>query len=281
MTGSSGQHGVGRRPGRRLRWVLGAIAVTVMMTAFAATQRFRPNPHGADDACGGCHLGPPPVGLAPPTPSGPRAAARYGLRYPRERAVCERCHRGHGEQTHPVEVAARLPVPKGWPLDAQGRLMCSTCHDPHQRAGASKKTAQSNLLRGKQLGPAFCQACHGPLGEDSRSWHVVVTQSAHRTVTDGAASPNATLDPLSARCLACHDGTLGKGVGVRYRASAPAKPVDERSPRLRPEAMLDKRIRLFNGKVGCGSCHDPYSRNRKFLVIDPSHGRLCRSCHDM
>ena len=50
---------------------------------------------------------------------------------------------------------------------------------------------------------------------------------------------------------------------------------------FRDKAVLDKRIRLFNGKVGCGSCHNPYSKNAKFLVIETEGGRLCLSCHEV
>jgi len=286
--------------GKRLVALLGAIAVAVA-AAWAVTQRFGLDPHGATDKCAACHVGAPPAGARPPAAGVPGVPASYELRYPRERAVCERCHGDLGEKTHPVELAATRRVPAGWPLDAQGRLMCSTCHDPHLAVGASKKTARGHLLRGDRLGADFCQACHGRLGDgDTRAWHVVVTRTAHGSEPDPVESPGRPLDSLSARCLACHDGILGKDAGLRIGARRPgtrrasSHPVgvrydpvprprksDDAGPRLRPVASLDERLRLFGGKIGCGTCHDPYSRNRKLLVIDPSHGRLCRSCHDL
>ena len=280
-----------------------AAAAAMATAAIVLAQRLGSDPHGAKDRCQACHFDPPPAGLVPPAGarSGP-AGAKYALRYDRERAVCERCHAARDQRTHPIEVKGRASVPEGWPVDAQGRLMCSTCHDPHLPTGGSKRTPpMRHLLRGEAMGPAFCQQCHGSVAKgDSRAWHVVVTQSAHTAQPPQGDDSASGFDALTVRCLGCHDGTAGKDVGVRmgrtrlgvgrasshpvgvrYRASAPAKSVDDRSPRLRPEAMLDKRIRLFSGKVGCGSCHNLYSQERKFLAIDTRNGRLCRSCHDM
>jgi hypothetical protein len=155
------------------------------------------------------------------------------------------------------------------------------------------------LLRGTQDGPLFCQECHGEVSRgDSRAWHVVVAQSAHGGEPGAEAAARGTLDPLSTRCMGCHDGTLGRDVGsqtgrrrldvglgsshpvgVAYRASPARRKQGQRGPALRDVALLDPRIRLFGGKVGCGSCHNVYSELPQFLAIDPRHGRLCRACH--
>jgi len=270
--------------------------VATLMTAYAVDQRYGLDPHGQAARCESCHLGQPPEGAVPPGADASAAGVRYGLRYDRERAVCERCHVEHNQQTHPVEVKPSMKTPAAWPLDPQGRLACSTCHDPHHAAGAASR----RLLRGDKSGAAFCQECHGELQRgDSRSWHIVMAQTAHGS-EGTAADARATLDPTSTRCLSCHDGTAGRDVGyrlgqrsldvgggrshpvgVRYVADAVPRKEGDRGPSLRNPAFLDKRLRLFDGKVGCGTCHDLYSTNRKFLAIDTRGGRLCRSCHDM
>lgn len=48
-----------------------------------------------------------------------------------------------------------------------------------------------------------------------------------------------------------------------------------------PRSRLDGRIRLFDNMVGCGSCHSPYSQEKKLLVIDNRGSQLCLSCHDL
>ena len=48
---------------------------------------------------------------------------------------------------------------------------------------------------------------------------------------------------------------------------------------LKPMATVDRRLRFFNGKVGCGSCHDPYSTIHKKLVMSDENSKLCFSCH--
>ena len=70
-------------------------------------------------------------------------------------------------------------------------------------------------------------------------------------------------------------------IGMDYREAALARQLDRSASELRDVSLLDDRIRLFEGMVGCGSCHNPYSDNPYFLVIDGAGGRLCNSCHTM
>ena len=46
-------------------------------------------------------------------------------------------------------------------------------------------------------------------------------------------------------------------------------------------ASLDRRIRLFNGRVECSSCHSPYSDEASLLVMPNRQSALCLSCHDV
>ena len=44
-----------------------------------------------------------------------------------------------------------------------------------------------------------------------------------------------------------------------------------------------KRIRLFNGKLGCGSCHSLYAQTKNNLVagFDNDNSELCLKCHNL
>jgi predicted CXXCH cytochrome family protein len=42
---------------------------------------------------------------------------------------------------------------------------------------------------------------------------------------------------------------------------------------------MDARIRFFNGRVGCGSCHNLYNSEKNNLAVPSARGNLCRQCH--
>jgi predicted CXXCH cytochrome family protein len=86
---------------------------------------------------------------------------------------------------------------------------------------------------------------------------------------------------------------VASGVGERYGRGGPASfermtsrhPIGaEQHPRgpgdnlVHPNS-LDPRIRLFDGRVGCGSCHSPYAREHALLVMSNDRSALCLSCH--
>ncbi|MBI5970861.1 MAG: hypothetical protein HY884_06875, partial [Deltaproteobacteria bacterium] len=48
---------------------------------------------------------------------------------------------------------------------------------------------------------------------------------------------------------------------------------------LRDLDMLPKQIKLFGGKIGCATCHDPFSKGHSRLVISNRKSALCLACH--
>jgi predicted CXXCH cytochrome family protein len=48
----------------------------------------------------------------------------------------------------------------------------------------------------------------------------------------------------------------------------------------RPASMLDPKMVLVNGKVGCLTCHNPLNPERNHLVMSDHRSALCLSCHD-
>lgn len=91
-------------------------------------------PH-ARIACSDCHL----------KASGGRTAKPWSLIADQE-FTCLGCHDDPSMPhriNHPVFVVPRIAIPADWPLDAQGRLTCSTCHSIHQTAPTLLRTAGS------------------------------------------------------------------------------------------------------------------------------------------
>jgi predicted CXXCH cytochrome family protein len=53
--------------------------------------------------------------------------------------TCTNCHLGnienHPVTRHPIDVAVEIMIPSPLPLTKQERIVCSTCHDPHDEHG--------------------------------------------------------------------------------------------------------------------------------------------------
>jgi predicted CXXCH cytochrome family protein len=152
---------------------------------------------------------------------------------------------------------------------------------------------KSYLLRrpGTDIG-YFCRACHEHNGH--APGHKELAGTAHLGSASKKAGYGGELDPLSASCIACHDGAAASSVEVETRrfysehSSGGSHPIgidygkQGRPPRgrgLAPASRLDRRIKLFGGRVGCGTCHDFYSATAGRLVMSNDGSRLCRECH--
>jgi predicted CXXCH cytochrome family protein len=195
---------------------------------------------------------------------------------------CTRCHQLDPLFSHPVGITPRHRLPDELPL-LGGRLACTTCHSTRPDDGHDRRSPAGNpMLR---PAAASCRACHETRG----SMHATDGVRAH-LVTERSSSTGTrfSLDLESMGCVGCHDGSvaraamhrpftsgdLGSGhpVGIDYGVS--------RRGSLRPEGALDDRIRLFDGRLGCGTCHSPYAGGRGQLVIPNDRSRLCMGCHD-
>jgi len=42
---------------------------------------------------------------------------------------------------------------------------------------------------------------------------------------------------------------------------------------------LPRELRLYDGKIGCGTCHNAFSKEKSMLVINNRRSRLCLECH--
>ncbi|TYO98807.1 putative CXXCH cytochrome family protein [Geothermobacter ehrlichii] len=205
--------------------------------------------------------------------------------------LCKTCHQIVEGSSHPSEVAPSMKLPKVYTLDWQGRITCATCHNPHDEDAEGNPYMLKTALRGK----AFCQSCHKDLFRDPKK-HLSATRIAH---TKSWTPPtketlDQALDQVSLDCLECHEGSVGPAanytiadqhnltfqgmnfshpIGMDYAKAAAS------NRELRPIDDLSPMISLYEGKVGCASCHNPFSHEKVMLVFDNKRSALCYECH--
>ncbi len=199
--------------------------------------------------------------------------------------ACEKCHpNAKDTQSHPVDMYPSLSIPEDMLL-IEGRFTCVTCHYVHPKKKRSLIN-QHFFLRRQIRGPLFCNICH----EIDEKGHIVL-ENVHQgtyTVTDS----NTRIDRISLECIECHDthfkgprDLTGSGswkhlsnkshpIGVSYEAAA----MKSRN-NFRGQHMISKEVMLFDGNVGCGTCHNIYSHRENMLVMDNTRSRLCFECH--
>jgi predicted CXXCH cytochrome family protein len=200
---------------------------------------------------------------------------------------CVGCHTDlQWSQPHPVDIATNILLPDDMPL-VNGRLGCSTCHFFHSFSDKYKNRS-GNLLRRPGRGAFFCEACHHRI---DRKGHVVY-ENIHRD-SYRLSTINSSLDLYTLQCVECHDRYLDRSfgfdaagnrggfnrrsnhpVGVSLVQFAARNPLKFNLPDALPQ-----NIRLFNGKIGCGTCHNAFSKEKNMLVMNNWKSRLCLKCH--
>ena len=91
----------------------------------------------------------------------------------------------------------------------------------------------------------------------------------------------------SRRCVACHDGSVARGVGARPHDAQGDHPVDvdygrafaRRPGALRSPGALPPSLPLVGGKVACTTCHDAGSSERGKPAVTMRGSALCFACH--
>jgi predicted CXXCH cytochrome family protein len=216
--------------------------------------------------------------------------------------LCGSCHEKtltegymHPVDTRPVHVIVPADMPLS--LSPAGELTCGTCHNIHSDYLTPYGTP-TQFLRRRERGKAFCKICHSNTDALSRG-HTESLGEAHFRSQYITTDSSRELDPMSKNCISCHDGSYAASVTIKAGAWTHGESflnhdqgshpigVDYENARisrgsktdLRPISMVDIRIRFFGGKVGCGSCHDPYSTVAKQLVMTDENSKLCFSCH--
>ncbi len=245
----------------------------VALSGYASGGISTSGPHSfSADQCKDCHVSVPADGQKGP----------FQMKAPIP-ILCKKCHPSLMRPSHPVGFKPPPGrMPDAFPLSYNGRFTCSTCHDIHSEFVGSTGL-RSYYLRYKTGEGNFCTECH-----DKRKISHEVLLTAHMEKKNRVIIPGLMIDDLSNQCLSCHNGVTAKNVVVGLPLCAcpeeqTSHPIgmDYEKARLRTGKLkvLDKTIKLFGGKVGCGSCHDPYSKNANMLVTPNTGSALCLKCH--
>jgi predicted CXXCH cytochrome family protein len=180
-----------------------------------------------------------------------------------------------------------MSIPKDMPL-VEGRLNCVTCHYAHPKENIQLFVKKHNYLRRNVEGVFFCLECHTV---DNKG-HIVLEKvhTGSYKVTDNTTR----IDPVSLECIVCHDShmkadvsSLGAGTWKHFSRKfnhtigASYKKIGMKNiKKFRPMGSMSKEIRLYDGKVGCGTCHNIYSKEKNMLVVKNSGSQLCLECHN-
>ena len=275
--------------------ILTAAALAYTAAVYPTFINYAPHFFSSND-CIDCHF-------TVPSPGEPRP-----FRFNRPiTTLCMRCHAGLHPLSHVVDVVPSMAMPPGMPLDGLGMMTCATCHDPHRNRIDSHTGERTYYLRVDKVGKEFCLLCHNTPSRpgDARIFAPGggITHRRSMTLSHGFANlsdtgRHSTLDPLSKLCVSCHGGgeenadvqKLGSGVWVHGSGIGLSHPVGvdyynatRRHDKFVPMDRVDQRIKFFDGRVGCCSCHDPYSKGGgQGLVMsdDGSYQPLCMACHN-
>jgi len=213
------------------------------------------------------------------------------------------CHNFEPSLNHPVGIKPEDMIPEDMPLDDHSHITCLTCHDDSGSSGTLSYFNDSRQrLLSRPEGMQFCGSCHTQMSGTRREQsHWQFTTRAHlgsinlqSTTFDDYAQTIDGLDLESRTCLSCHDDVSvnipplnetrrqralrwtdmsDHPIGMDYDNIVSRQP-DDYKP------LFDQEIRLFNGKVGCGSCHNFYSQNKKNPAMNNNTAAFCRKCHN-
>ncbi len=236
--------------------------------------------HNFEGQCMTCHLTKPDEG-----------AEKY-LFVKEISALCISCHKDAVRLSHPVDMKPSMKIPSDFLLDRKGNLTCNSCHTTH-KGGSGKYHLRISSIG---VGDPFCVTCHQSLVE---GMPYTASGSAHIGGSVGSRLRSwdlgGYLDELSIKCLMCHDGVIARDALVGK--AVPAGEFDHDTGLSHPIGVshreatvkylgayrriekLPQEIRLFDGRVGCGSCHNPYSKRPFKLTMSNEGSALCLACH--
>ena len=202
-----------------------------------------------------------------------------------QEVLCAQCHAESIKTSHPSGLIPNQLTPNEFPLDWKGELTCSSCHDVHGN--------KPGLSRTDKTGKEYCLSCH----EESFFYQMVDQGDSLVNPVNETNLPmiiRESLDPLTKKCLSCHEKQtkayvvkLNRYGILEHSSSSLSHPIGRSYEKAmnyggyRPISQLDKNIILPDGKISCLSCHKNYSSEHGELVVSKQGSQLCFQCHDI
>ncbi len=285
---------IGRRAGTARRYLGALLSAAVCATALAAPGDV---PHWDGQSCATCH------GEGTPTPI---------ENYDGE-VMCARCHDESGTLScrHPSNIAvgntASAPVGNVHRDSIRdGKLVCTTCHDPLVQCQGDKLAPYLNprFLRGGpfQQADEACLLCHDKARFPRLDPHDqlagtevkrAVCSFCHAAAAGSISADTGFRIEPSKQCLACHAVSPhpmsmipGSGVDSWNHLVVPGESSTRQMNATR--ARTGERLPLDpkTGKITCATCHDPHAAG--VIAGDPPYlekARLrpvarCENCHE-
>jgi predicted CXXCH cytochrome family protein len=186
------------------------------------------------------------------------------------------------------------------------RITCLTCHNQPKSSGLTDDIDGSPERRLRIPNEVnLCCSCHRKMpGNLKKQSHWQFSSRAHlgrinlqSSLRSNSAQAIGGIDTESRMCISCHqditvtipgenETTSQKRkrwrsmkdhpIGMEYSRVAMRKVSKYRYPLIHND-----RIRLFDDKMGCGSCHSLYSGENGHLIQSNIRSALCFECHDM
>ncbi len=257
------------------------------------------SPHWRASACVACHSEPAPE-------TGPTNT--------QHEALCESCHDGWEVVGCPhvsdVDAGEELSARIGSALQghlADGRVVCTTCHDPLLQCQGAADTAYVNagFLRAGPHRPVarFCFECHDQAGYGKLNPHATGSPGGGRDAAcsfchlgeplDGGEASNLRA-PDQRFCTGCHEvfpHPLSMRPGARNdlwsHLVTPSTRVRQRMQATEEARGIRLPLDPSTGEISCSTCHDPHDVGvTSGSDTGPFDSRLrlrniCEACHDM
>lgn len=250
--------------------ILSLLFLIFVITALPLLMIAKQEVHNFDGTCDRCHL----------SPDSEQMIFLRDIDY-----LCKDCHR-ENVFSHPSGQRPNIEIPEQFPLDWAGRMTCATCHTVHEE--------KKYLLRGTERGRRFCYSCHKGTFESHQGIdHLAHSESAGSGRDQQDAGFLTSIDSVSLECMGCHDSSVGSSASTKMRGiwshdSGGSHPIGiaymrafmKKKGSLVHPSRMNPSVKLFDGKIGCGSCHNIFSKEKSLLTV--KQGRragLCLSCH--
>lgn len=159
--------------------------------------------------------------------------------------------------------------------------------DAHFGLGASYnmlgryKQGAEVLERAVDIDPASGEPHHGlSIFYKKLSKKTEAIETLKRSISLRIIKGDYPIDLYSVQCIECHkdylvDSGNSHPIGVSYTETTLKDSKGYNLP-----TSLNRAIRFFNGKIGCGTCHKVDSKEKSMLVMTNNKNLLCSECHN-